>query len=194
MAAESSTVGANGRGLEHPLGRRGASPVPCFRGVGREEGTVMVALEVDASGRVRDARIHESSGHARLDEAALRSVSHWAFRPATRQGEPVAQRVLVPVAFRLDRKAGRMALPSAASIAGSLMCLLGSLVWLFGFVWSVVLAKRRSILWLSCMVAAWIVTYPVFVAVHWSVARRSLAVVLGGVFLLSVGLYIAPAA
>jgi len=32
-----------------------------------EEGTVMVALEVDATGQPRDASIHESSGHPRLD-------------------------------------------------------------------------------------------------------------------------------
>lgn len=159
-----------------------------------EEGTVMVALEVDGSGRAHDARIDESSGHPRLDEAALLSVSRWSFRPATRKGEPVAQRIRVPVAFRLDREAGVMRLPSAASMGGSLLRLLGSLVWLAGFVWSVVLAKRRSILWLSGMVAVWIVTYPLFVAVHWSVARRTLAVVLAGVFMLSLGLYIAPSA
>lgn len=159
-----------------------------------EEGTVMVAVEVDASGRARDVSIHKSSGHPRLDEAALRSVSHWSFRPATSRGEPVAQRVLVPVAFRLEREAGTVTLPSAASIGGSLLCLLGTLVWLVGFVWSVVLAKRRSILWLSGMVALWIVTYPVFVAVHWSVAKRSLMAVLGGVFLFSLGLYVAPPA
>lgn len=159
-----------------------------------EEGTVMVALEVDASGRARDVRVHASSGHPLLDEAALRSVAHWSFRPATRKGEPVAQPIRVPVAFRLDRQEGAMTAPSVASLGGSLLCLLGTAVWLIGFVWSVVLAKRRSILWLSGMVAVWIVTYPIFVAVHWSVAKRTLAVVLGGLFLCFLGLYIAPSA
>lgn len=106
----------------------------------------MVAVEVDASGQSRDVRVHASSGHPRLDEAALRSVPHWSFRPAMRKGEPVAQRILVPVAFRLQRDAGIMPAASAASLGGSLLCLLGTAVWLVGFVWSVVLAKRRSIL------------------------------------------------
>jgi hypothetical protein len=44
------------------------------------------------------------------------------------------------------------------------------------------------------MVAIWIVTYPVFVVAHWSVARRTLAVVLSGLFLFSLGLYMAPSA
>jgi TonB family protein len=160
-----------------------------------EEGTVMVALEVDASGRAHDVRVHASSGHPRLDEAALQSVARWSFRPAIRKGKPVAQRILVPVSFRLDREAGGLtAPPSAASLGGSLLRLLGTAVWLIGFVWSVILAKRRSILWLSGMVAIWIVTYPVFVVAHWSVARRTLAVVLSGLFLFSLGLYMAPSA
>jgi len=104
----------------------------------------------------------------------------------------VAQRVLVPVAFALERGAGGTASPSVASLVASLLCLLGTLVGLLGFVWSIVLAKRRSFLWLSGMVALWIVTYPVFVAVHWSVAKHTLVAVLGAVFLFCLGLYIAP--
>lgn len=158
-----------------------------------EEGTAMVVLEVDTNGHARDASIHGSSGYPRLDDAALRSVAQWSFRPAVKDGKLVAQRLRVPVAFQLERNAGAIAAPSGAmGMTSSLLALLGSLVWLVGFGWSVVLAKRRSILWLSCMVAVWIVTYPVFVAMHWSGAKRSLAVVLGGIILFSLGLYLSP--
>lgn len=44
------------------------------------------------------------------------------------------------------------------------------------------------------MVAVWFVTYPIFVAVHWSAAKRTLVVVVGGLLLFSLGLYIAPSA
>jgi hypothetical protein len=71
-----------------------------------------------------------------------------------------------------------------------LMKLLGGIVWIFGFAWSLVLAKRRSILWLSGMVALWVVTYPVFLVVHWQSARRSLPLVMAGMALSSLGLYL----
>jgi len=183
-ATESSTPSVTSSPVQYPPGAISAG----------DEGTVMVALEVDASGRARDARIHTSSGFPRLDEAALQSVARWSFRPARNKGEPVAQRVLVPVAFRLNRVEGVMPAPSIASMGGSLLRLLGSLVWLGGFVWSVVLAKRRSILWLSGMVALWVLTYPAFLAVHWSVAKRTLGLVLGGLLMFSFGAYIAPSA
>lgn len=158
-----------------------------------EEGTVLIALEVDASGRARDVSVQESSGYPRLDDAALHSVTRWSFRPATREGRPRSQRILVPVAFRLNREANFVAEPhGVAAIAGALLCLLGGVVWTAGAVWSVVQAKRSSLLWLWCMVALWIVAYPVFLAMHWTRAKRSLAVVLLGVFLFSLGIYLEP--
>jgi hypothetical protein len=79
-----------------------------------------------------------------------------------------------------------------SAVAGFVLGTLGSLIWLAGFVWSIVLAKRQSILWLSGMVALWIVTYPPYVAMHWSSARRNLLVVSLGIVLLCLGAYLAP--
>lgn len=157
----------------------------------REEGVVLVAAEVDASGRVADASIDASSGHADLDAAALRSISLWTFHPAMKEGMPVAERVRLPIDFRLSYPGpppGPRLSPSA--IAGGVLSSLGSLIWIVGFGWSVVLAKRKSILWLSFMVAAWGITYPLFVAVHWSAAKHNLALVASGVVLFCLGLYL----
>lgn len=159
-----------------------------------EEGTVLVDVEVDAKGQAHHARIHQSSGYTDLDAAALQSMKRWSFRPATRNGEPMTQRVVVPVTFQLKdgaRMAGRS--PDATATISALLMMSGGLVWCVGFGGSVVLAKRRSRLWLSLMVALWAVTYPVFVVAHWSVAKRNLIVVLSGLALSLLGLYLAPA-
>jgi hypothetical protein len=41
------------------------------------------------------------------------------------------------------------------------------------------------------MVPVWILTYPVFVAMHWSLAKRNLAVVSLGIVLACLGAYLA---
>jgi hypothetical protein len=106
----------------------------------------------------------------------------------------MVQQVVVPIRFQLNHEAtDASALPEASSgVASALLRVLGSLIWLVGIVWSIVLAKRKSILWLSGMVALWIVTYPLFVATHWSLAKRNLAVVSLGIALVCLGFYLAP--
>lgn len=148
----------------------------------REEGVVLVMAEVDTSGRATLARVDKSSGFADLDAAALRSISLWSFRPAMRGGKPVEQWINAPISFRL-KHAQQVSEPrlSPVAITGDVLYLVGSLIWVVGFVWSVVLAKRKSILWLSFMVALWIVTYPLFVAMNWSAAKRNLVVVSIGI-------------
>lgn len=159
-----------------------------------EEGTVLVAAEVDTNGRAVGAKIDKSSGHPDLDSAALQSISRWSFRPGTKDGKPVAQQVVVPIQFQLQHEATGVSvlLEASLAMAGVLLSVLGTLIWVIGFVWSIVLAKRQSILWLSGMVALWIVTYPLFVTMHWSSAKRNLIVVSLGIALLCLGLYLAP--
>jgi TonB family protein len=160
----------------------------------RQEGTVLVMTEVDASGRTVGAKVEKSSGYLDLDAAALQSISEWTFRPGMKQGKPTAQWIRVPVRFQLQHETTDISAMTGtlSAVAGFVLGTLGSLVWLAGFVWSIVLAKRQSILWLSGMVALWIVTYPLFVAMHWSSARRNLLVVLLGIVLLCLGAYFAP--
>jgi protein TonB len=65
------------------------------------EGRVLLAVEVAADGTARAVRVEAGSGHDLLDEAALRAVRKWRFQPGTRDGEPAAMQVLVPVHFIL---------------------------------------------------------------------------------------------
>lgn len=67
-----------------------------------EEGTVVLLLHVAASGEVDEARVDESSGFTKLDEAAARQATRsWHFVPATRAGVPVAAWFRFAVTFRL---------------------------------------------------------------------------------------------
>ncbi|MBS0002998.1 MAG: energy transducer TonB [Thioalkalivibrio sp.] len=68
----------------------------------REEGTVVLWVSVAADGRPVNWRVERSSGHERLDDAALEAVSGWHFEPARRGNRPVAASVLVPMEFRLQ--------------------------------------------------------------------------------------------
>jgi len=78
----------------------------------------------------------------------------------------------------------------------AILCLLagylGELIWLIGFIGSIVLAKRKSMLWLAGMVALWAVTYPLFLATNWSVAKRNLIFVGLGIALMGLAVYLLP--
>jgi TonB family protein len=160
----------------------------------QEQGTVLVKAQVGTDGRALNVAIDQSSGHADLDVAALQSISQWSFSPGTKDGRPQTQWIRVPVAFQLTTDAADVfsSRGNLLTITGFLVGCLGSLVWTIGFIWSIVLAKRKSILWLSGMVALWAVTYPLFVALNWSVARRNLICVGLGIALLALGIYIMP--
>jgi periplasmic protein TonB len=66
----------------------GAGPVypPEARAEG-VEGYVVVRYDVDDEGRVLNARVVESSPDGVFDQAAVRAVSSWRFRPAEQAGE-----------------------------------------------------------------------------------------------------------
>lgn len=157
-----------------------------------EEGTVLVATEVDINGRAVGAKISRSSGYPDLDAAALRSIAGWSFSPGTTDGKPMAQQVVVPIHFELVHDAARVS-PwlEASAIASLVLRILGSLILVVGVVWSWVLAKRKSNLWLWGMVPVWILAYPVFVATHWSIAKRNLAIVSLGTALVCLGVCLA---
>jgi periplasmic protein TonB len=63
------------------------------------EGTVVVEITIDSRGRVAKARVKESA--TGLDEAALKCVAKWRFRPAIKAGKPVATLANAPVMFRI---------------------------------------------------------------------------------------------
>lgn len=66
-----------------------------------EEGRVLLRVLVSAQGIALSVQLNQSSGHARLDEAALEAVRQWRFVPAKRGAEAVECWVLVPILFGL---------------------------------------------------------------------------------------------
>jgi protein TonB len=69
----------------------------------REEGEVLVRVLIDAEGRPREIDVLRSSGHTRLDEAAIEAVRAALFRPYVAEGRARAAYVRVPVEFALRR-------------------------------------------------------------------------------------------
>jgi len=69
----------------------------------RQEGLVMLTVDVDREGTPVQVEIKESSGFRLLDQAALKAVRHWKFQPGRIGVFPVESEVRVPVRFRLEQ-------------------------------------------------------------------------------------------
>jgi periplasmic protein TonB len=80
-----------------------SDPTPEYSDEARKakfEGTVILWLIVDSFGRPRDVKVARSLGMG-LDEKALEAVRMWKFKPAMKDGSPVAVEVNVEVNFHL---------------------------------------------------------------------------------------------
>jgi len=64
------------------------------------QGVVLLSLIVTPEGTVRDPQVTRSLDKD-LDKKALECVGKWKFDPATKDGQPVAYRVVVEINFRL---------------------------------------------------------------------------------------------
>ena len=82
--------------------RRDAPEYPRLAKQAGLEGDVWIAALVDERGRVADAKLHESSGTASLDEAALMMAKNAEYKPALRNGRAVATWITYVVRFSLD--------------------------------------------------------------------------------------------
>jgi len=60
---------------------RPSAPYPAASIQAREQGRVVVRVLTGPDGRPREAQLHQTSGFARLDRAALETVMQWRFRP-----------------------------------------------------------------------------------------------------------------
>jgi protein TonB len=75
---------------------------PVSRRLG-EEGMVRLAITVAADGSVAQAVVAASSGHARLDQAAVDWVkAHWRYQPAISGGKPAVSTIAAMVTFELQ--------------------------------------------------------------------------------------------
>lgn len=68
-----------------------------------EEGTVLVNVYVTTNGKAAKYNLAQSSGFGDLDSAALESVLNWRFVPATRDGDTVADWLIVKLVYHLPQ-------------------------------------------------------------------------------------------
>ena len=64
------------------------------------QGTVVLYVQVDASGKAQNMRVVKSLGLG-LDEKAMQAVSQWKFQPGKKDGKPVTVEATIEVNFRL---------------------------------------------------------------------------------------------
>ena len=80
------------------------NPKPAYPRTARrrgQEGTVLLLVEVLATGRVSRIEIEKSSGYELLDGAAVETVRKWRFVPAKRGSVSVRAWVRIPIEFDL---------------------------------------------------------------------------------------------
>lgn len=68
----------------------------------REEGKVILNVQVSPAGLATSVSVSTTSGFPRLDQAAVDAVKRWRFVPAKNGSEPVAAWVQVPLVFALS--------------------------------------------------------------------------------------------
>lgn len=81
-------------------------PVPVYPRLSRQQGEtggVQVRVYIDEAGLPRSVQLSASSGHGRLDEAALQAVSRARFKPYTENGRPLGGWALIPLTFDLEK-------------------------------------------------------------------------------------------
>ncbi len=63
-------------------------------------GTVLLSIVVTKEGLTRDVKVVKSLSKG-LDQKAIEAVSRWTFKPAIKDGEPVAVQLKVETSFRI---------------------------------------------------------------------------------------------
>src|SRR5688500_11436248 len=101
------------------------------------EAEVVLALDIDANGKVSVAEVVEPAGHG-FDEAARAAALQFEFEPARRNGRPVKSRILYRYAFRFEARP-EPAQPAPSSISGRVLAASGEMA----VVGAVVRLERR---------------------------------------------------
>lgn len=100
--------GGMGGGV-YQIGGEVSQPVPIYKiepeyseeaRKAKFSGTVLLSVVIDANGTTRDIHVTRPLGLG-LDEKAIEAVSKWRFRPAMKNGKPVAVQAQIEVNFRL---------------------------------------------------------------------------------------------
>jgi protein TonB len=68
-----------------------------------KEGQVELLFVVNAQGDVENVMVVDSEPRDVFDEAAVKTIKKWKFKPARKNNKPVSCRVEIPLTFRLKR-------------------------------------------------------------------------------------------
>lgn len=96
--------GTGGGGVSRGMPDYLSNPVPPYPALSRrlkEEGVVVLQVSLSAAGLVEGVTIKKGSGFERLDDAAIKAVQGWRFKPSRVGGIAVADVVEVPIRFAL---------------------------------------------------------------------------------------------
>jgi TonB family protein len=66
----------------------------------KAQGSVKMAVVIDATGRAISVRVIQGAGYGFVEQA-VKALRSWQFKPATKDGKPVAVCVVVETTFRL---------------------------------------------------------------------------------------------
>ena len=84
---------------EPPVPMRTVMPeYPAAMKASGTSGIVMLTCAIDEKGQVTEAKVTKTTNVA-FNEAAVAAVEKWKFRPAQKDGKPVAVLITVPVKF-----------------------------------------------------------------------------------------------
>lgn len=71
-----------------------------LKNAGDTTGSVVVMVQVDASGKAKSFHVMMSSGSKQLDDEAIRTAKSWSYKPAIKDGAPAEGYVQIPITFR----------------------------------------------------------------------------------------------
>jgi len=81
------------------------NPIPRYPTIAvrnRQEGKVVLCVDVDVAGNPANVNICSSSGYAVLDSVAIRTVKKWRFSAGRQGGKLVEAQIRVPIVFSLS--------------------------------------------------------------------------------------------
>ncbi|PSD11174.1 energy transducer TonB, partial [Stenotrophomonas maltophilia] len=90
-------------GNSQPMPIAGQSPPPAYPAAALragETGSVVVRVDVDATGYPNNVTVIQRSGSRELDRAATDAVRRWRFTPAQSNGQAVPGSIEVPFDFK----------------------------------------------------------------------------------------------
>ena len=91
---------------EPPVPMRTVAPeYPVEMRASGTSGIVMLSCAIDEKGLVTEAKVTKTTNEA-FNRAALAAVGRWKFRPAQKDGKPVAVLITLPMKFTNDDASG----------------------------------------------------------------------------------------